>query len=73
MRTTIDKMEDDNGGAVEMQDNGDGRKCLRWRQATDNRGGGDAGQRGKWRHRYGRIDTSAKGMRDRKQKRCGTM
>ena len=61
--TATDTREDDNEGAVEMQDNGDGRQGQRRRQRQtitmadmrDNRdgygGGGDAGQ---------------------KQKRCGT-
>ena len=29
MRTTTDTREDDNGGAVDMQDNGDGRQGHR--------------------------------------------
>ena len=72
MRTTIDKKEDDNGGAVEMQDNGDGRNFLRWRQATDNCGGGDAGQWVHQRRRHSNMKTAAAAeTRDRRQKQRG--
>ena len=46
MRTATETREDDNGGAVEMQDNGDGRQGRRWIQAANDRGGEDAGQQG---------------------------
>ena len=56
MRTATETWEYDNGGAVEMRDNGDGRQGQWWRQfrtstladMQDNRdgygGGGDAGR-----------------------------
>ena len=44
MNTATEMQEDDNGGAVEIQNNGDVRQSRRWRRAADNRGGGYAGR-----------------------------
>ena len=63
--------KDDNGGTLEMQDNGDGRLGRRWRWEADYCGGGDVGQKGQRRRRYGEIDTAEEETRDRQQKRCG--
>ena len=35
MSTATETQEYDNGGTVDMQDNGGGRQGLRWRQAAD--------------------------------------
>ena len=59
MRTAIEMQEDDNGGAVEMQDNGYGRKGRSWRREAENCSGVDAGQQGQWRQRYRKMDTAA--------------
>ena len=64
IRTTTETQEDDNGGAVDMRDNGDGRQGQRRRQRRmstvtemrDNRYGYGGG-----------------GYAGRQQKRCGTM
>ena len=44
MRTAIETRGYDNGGVVEMQDNGDGRQGRMWRRAAENHSGGDAGK-----------------------------
>ena len=55
MRTATEIWKDDNGGAVEIQDNGDGRKVRMWRHAVDDCGGGYARQRGQQQQRYRKM------------------
>ena len=71
MSTATETWEDDNGGAVDMRDNGDGRQGRRWIRAAENIGGGDGGQRVQWRRRYGKMDTAAEDTRYGRQKICG--
>ena len=65
MRTAIETREYDNGGVVDMQDNGDGRQGRMWRRAAENHSSGDAGKLGQRLQRYRNMDMEAEEMRDR--------
>ena len=72
-RNATETREEDNKGALELQDNGYGRQDQRWRRAAEDYGGGDVGQRGRWQQRYRSMDTAAEETRDGQQKICGMM
>ena len=59
MRNATETREDDNGGAVDIRYNGDGRKGWRWRRVLDDCGSEYVGHQVQRKQRYRKMDTAA--------------